>query len=308
MAQPTMDRAIAAIDEGDLEAAREACEAMRHEWGMLHDLMAEGMLGLITFIQDRLGDEGVAAAWEESMTRGWKRHVEAINQLPRRRVVELLAATWRAHSLSGTGEDPASFTVTEDEEKVTFHLAPCGSGARLVRRGLYESEGYGRTHRRTFVVVRARADAALLHPLLVHERVAAAEVGGLPAVPARPAAGLRPRSVPLVLVQGPGDDPRALRAALRARGGRRVSPRALVTGGARGIGACVAERLVGVGFEVDTLDVLDGATHQVDLASDAPLPDLGDVDVLVSCAAITTTIAPAHRMSDEQWRATSPST
>jgi len=145
LARPTMERAIAAIDAGDLPAARAACEEMRHEWGMLHDLMTEGMLGLITFIQDRLGDEGVAAAWEESMQRGWKRHVEAIDRLPRKRVVELLAATWRAHSLSGTGQDPASFTVTEDDEKVTFHLHPCGSGGRLVRRGLYESEGYGRT-------------------------------------------------------------------------------------------------------------------------------------------------------------------
>ena len=145
MSQPTMDRAIAALDDGDIATAREACEAMRHEWGMLHDLMAEGMLGLITFIQDRLGDDGVAAAWEESMERGWRRHVETISQIPRRRVVELLAATWRAHSISGTGEDPASFTVTEDDEKVTFHLHPCGSGARLVRRGLYEREGYGRT-------------------------------------------------------------------------------------------------------------------------------------------------------------------
>jgi NAD(P)-dependent dehydrogenase (short-subunit alcohol dehydrogenase family) len=76
---------------------------------------------------------------------------------------------------------------------------------------------------------------------------------------------------------------------------------ALVTGGARGIGACVAERLVAVGFDVATLDVLDGATHRVDVARDAPLPDFGEVDVLVSCAAITTTIAPAHRMSDELW-------
>ena len=80
-----------------------------------------------------------------------------------------------------------------------------------------------------------------------------------------------------------------------------MSARALVTGGARGIGASIAERLVAVGFEVDTLDVLDSATYRVDLASDAPLPDFGEVAVLVSCAAITTTIAPAHRMSDEQW-------
>jgi hypothetical protein len=145
MSRPTMDRAIEALDAGDVEEARAACEAMKREWGMLHDLMTESVLGLVTYVQEKLGDEGVAEAWESSCERGWKRHVEAIDSLPRERVVELLAATWRAHSLSGTGEDPASFSVVEDDEKVTFVLHPCGSGGRLVRRGLYEREGYGRT-------------------------------------------------------------------------------------------------------------------------------------------------------------------
>lgn len=81
-----------------------------------------------------------------------------------------------------------------------------------------------------------------------------------------------------------------------------MSGRALVTGGVRGIGAEVVARLGTEGLEVATLDVLPGATYEVDLADPGPLPDLGDVDVLVSCAAITTTIAPAHRMTDEQWR------
>lgn len=145
MARPTMDRAIAALDAGDVDGARAACEAMRHEWGMLHDLMTEAVLGLITFVQERLGDDGVAEAWASTCERGWRRQVELINAIPRRKVVELLAATWRAHSLSGTGEDPASFSIVEDDEKVTFVLHPCGSGGRLVRRGLYEQEGYGRT-------------------------------------------------------------------------------------------------------------------------------------------------------------------
>jgi NAD(P)-dependent dehydrogenase (short-subunit alcohol dehydrogenase family) len=78
--------------------------------------------------------------------------------------------------------------------------------------------------------------------------------------------------------------------------------RALVTGGMRGIGASVVTRLREDGLEVETLDLLDGADHQLDLAGEAPLPDFGAVDVLVSSAAITTTIAPAHRMSDEQWQ------
>ena len=98
MSRPTMDRAIEALDRGDTDEARRLCEEMKHEWQMLHDLMAGGMLGLISFVQDRLGDEGVRDAWMYSNERGWKRHVEAINSLDRKELVRLLAGTWRAHS------------------------------------------------------------------------------------------------------------------------------------------------------------------------------------------------------------------
>jgi NAD(P)-dependent dehydrogenase (short-subunit alcohol dehydrogenase family) len=81
-----------------------------------------------------------------------------------------------------------------------------------------------------------------------------------------------------------------------------VTPRrALVTGGMRGVGAAVVARLRADGFEVETLDLLPGATYSLDLAGADPLPVWDDIDVLVSNAAITNTIAPAHRMSDAQW-------
>jgi NAD(P)-dependent dehydrogenase (short-subunit alcohol dehydrogenase family) len=77
--------------------------------------------------------------------------------------------------------------------------------------------------------------------------------------------------------------------------------KALVTGAARGIGAAIADRLRADGLEVVTLDRDEGADHRIDVARD-PLPELGDVDVCVSNAAITDTIAPAHRMTPEQWQ------
>src|ERR671929_1301908 len=76
MSRPTMERAIEALDRGDVDAARALCEAMKHEWRSLHDLMVEGIAGLISYVQTIEGDDGVANAWRESNERGWKRDVQ----------------------------------------------------------------------------------------------------------------------------------------------------------------------------------------------------------------------------------------
>ena len=76
--------------------------------------------------------------------------------------------------------------------------------------------------------------------------------------------------------------------------------RALVTGAARGIGAAIAARLRSDGFAVTTADVAEGCDLVLDVARDE-FPRLDDVQVCVANAGITTTIAPAHRMSAEQW-------
>ena len=101
LARPTMDRAVEALDRGDTAEARRLCEEMKHEWRFMHDLMAGGLLGLITFVQEKLGDDGVAEAWRFGNERGWKRDVEKIDAMDRKQVVYALAATWRAHCCSG---------------------------------------------------------------------------------------------------------------------------------------------------------------------------------------------------------------
>jgi hypothetical protein len=146
MARPTMDRAIEAIEGGDYKRAVELCDGMRHEWRYMHDLLCELVLGLISFVQERVGEEAVADAWRSAMERGWRRDTEQVHKRDRRQIVKALATTWRAHSVSGTGPHPASFSIAEDDEKFTFVMNPCGSGQRLVRRGLYEGpRAYGRT-------------------------------------------------------------------------------------------------------------------------------------------------------------------
>jgi acetoacetyl-CoA reductase len=79
--------------------------------------------------------------------------------------------------------------------------------------------------------------------------------------------------------------------------------RALVTGAARpgGIGAAIAARLSGDGYEVVTLDREPGCTFTVDV-TDGELPPLDGVDVLVANAGLPTIFGAAHTLELERWR------
>lgn len=146
MSRPTMDRVIEKIRAGELEDAIRVCDEMKREWGFLHDLMVESLAALLTYIGDTTNEDRVGDALRYMTEKVWKDAVDEIGKRDRRRVAIALAATWRAHSTSGVGPDAGSFTVTEDEDKLTLTLAPCGSGQRLWRQGVYDPpKSYGLT-------------------------------------------------------------------------------------------------------------------------------------------------------------------
>ncbi len=82
--------------------------------------------------------------------------------------------------------------------------------------------------------------------------------------------------------------------------------RALVTGGASGLGAAAADRLRQDGLEVITLDLVDGADLRVDVTDDAAMAaaigGLGRVDVLVTSAGVVGPNMPLAETDDAGWR------
>ncbi|MDV6282538.1 SDR family NAD(P)-dependent oxidoreductase [Rhodococcus jostii] len=79
--------------------------------------------------------------------------------------------------------------------------------------------------------------------------------------------------------------------------------KALVTGAARegGIGKAIVARLEADGMEVVTLDHAPGCTYRADMSTDE-LPPLGDIDVYVANAGLTTMFGAAHSLSIDKWR------
>jgi 2-dehydro-3-deoxy-L-rhamnonate dehydrogenase (NAD+) len=81
---------------------------------------------------------------------------------------------------------------------------------------------------------------------------------------------------------------------------------AVITGGARGLGAATAARLREQGLRVVTLDVAGGADEVVDVTDDAAIAELaariGAVDVLVNSAGIVGPGVPLLQTAAEDWR------
>ncbi|WP_022887336.1 SDR family NAD(P)-dependent oxidoreductase [Glaciibacter superstes] len=84
--------------------------------------------------------------------------------------------------------------------------------------------------------------------------------------------------------------------------------RAIVTGGASGLGAACATRLRGDGVEVVTFDVSPGADYAVDVTDNVAvkmaISEVGSIDILINSAGIVGPNKPLWEVESFEWRKT----
>jgi NAD(P)-dependent dehydrogenase (short-subunit alcohol dehydrogenase family) len=88
----------------------------------------------------------------------------------------------------------------------------------------------------------------------------------------------------------------------------RPTRRALVTGGASGLGRACAQRLRAEDHEVITADIADGADHRLDVTDDRAvsrlIAELGPIDILLNSAGIVGPGQPLWQTTREEWDST----
>lgn len=119
----------ASIDAGDKEKAKKQTRQMYREFSSMHDIYRDWVAALISFVARHYGDEAAGKALEECFDLLLQPLGMLYAGQDARRRAAMVAAGIRGHL--------QNFTAEEDDEKFTFFMKPCGSGARLVLEGKY---------------------------------------------------------------------------------------------------------------------------------------------------------------------------
>ena len=130
---PTPNLIAGAIDDGRLAEAKVLAHYGIAEGKSLHDLFCDWIWNLLTDLAAQHGEQEVYRALRATQG-GWmlQRTWKAFVTMDVEARVQLSAEMMRAH-LCGPDQDGA-IEVTEDDEKFTIVMDPCGSGGRM-RRG-----------------------------------------------------------------------------------------------------------------------------------------------------------------------------
>ena len=132
LGKPSHLLAKEAIDAGRLEEAKQLTRTAHDEFKSLHDLYCDWIWDMLSNIAKRFGEAEVytmlrATQDKWMLRRTWK----AFRNMAVKAQVDLTAEMMRAHRC-GPKQD-GEILVTEDEEKFTIIMDPCGSGGAIPR-------------------------------------------------------------------------------------------------------------------------------------------------------------------------------
>lgn len=127
----TIDKLKAAADQGDTETVKMLADKMYSQLGFLHDGITCWVSALLTWIYEKHGIEELEAAEKYAHTMESKIAFPPMGELTLKEDVEK-----HCDALMGHVFQP--ITVTEDDEKITVSVDPCGSGGRLLANGGYD--------------------------------------------------------------------------------------------------------------------------------------------------------------------------
>jgi hypothetical protein len=134
MQTPLWERAKAAIDAGDGDAARACIDRAVAQWGSLKDYSINWITSLLTFVAEELGEDAVERALRKTgdeFVRPRRSADMDWGELPAAVRAKVIARAMVANM--GTVE------VSEDDEKIVLAFR-CGSGGKLIDDGRYEGD------------------------------------------------------------------------------------------------------------------------------------------------------------------------
>ncbi|MBX3061398.1 MAG: hypothetical protein KF726_00380 [Anaerolineae bacterium] len=125
-----------ALRIGDVRAVRQLAMAVRAEYVPVHDGFRDTVALTLGYLAKTYGaqmGESVGQTCVEKLMAGGDPPQYSQNSLKDR--MKSIAFGWHWHV--------TRLTVTEDDEKVSFTLHPCGSGMRIIQEGYYEAGPFG---------------------------------------------------------------------------------------------------------------------------------------------------------------------
>ncbi len=127
LSMSNLDKLLRALDEENIEEAKQCARTMEKEAKHAHDMMVNYVWTLLTYIGNNYGDEEVIKALRFRHSCQAQVAERMLGMSPED-AVRFKTMIHRAHH--------SNMTLTEEEDRFVLKLDPCNTGGRMLREGL----------------------------------------------------------------------------------------------------------------------------------------------------------------------------